>query len=1097
MATTAIVCLAQPAAAQERPISVPAGTMQQALDLLARESGTQLIYRSDDIRSLRTKGVKNAPNVEAALKALIADTPLAVRRGADGALVLVRQTAKVSVEVTEPEPASEPIEIVVTGSRIARSAVDSLQPLVVDTKEYIRTRGFQNVGEALRDNPLFTAGLDSRAGRQDEGDVGATFPNLLGLGSNRTLTLIDGKRAVSSASSSAGGINGLQVDVNTIPNVLIERIEVITVGGAPIYGSDAIAGTVNLVLKRDFTGLAVDAQAGLSEQGDAGTQRIGAVFGANFDGGRGNITLTSEYTKQDTLLGSQRPDTSANLLLLSGSGTPTNVLVRNNAFPSLSYFGVPSQLVGLFFPDPTFFVTNASGQAVGFNASGTLQPIPLGVAPADSASPLLSAGIPYDGGQTFRYGDATALRNPSERYTFGALGSYEFSPSLRANIRANYSHVDATAIGDPGDFFDLLTVPTQSPFLAAADRTLIASQIPGSTFNLGRILSDIGSPDLHSEATSRSAVAELAGDLSLGAREFSWNLSYSYGQTDRTVRRRSMIGTNLDRAQDVVIANGNGSGVLIDPLTTNLPAGFSFANFAFDASRGGYINSAGTQLITCRSRATGVDRSCLPFNPFGTTNPAAVRDYITDDAIFRSKIQQQFVQGNIEGFLFDLPGGPVKAGAGFEIRREESRYAVDAASAAGSYVFGSGNLGTPIGIPASANVGGSFTSKEIYAEAVVPLIGPDMDIPLTYKLELEGSARYLDNTVAGRDVIWTAGGRWTVTPGLVVHANATRSVRAPSIAELFSGDQAVTGNIPDVCGRSQFRQNATRQANCISAVIARGVRPDAASALTFLNTFNPSFFPRTGTQSGNPDLDNEIANSWNVGAAISPKLLRGLSGSVDYNVINLKNTIRLSSISSATRLCYDSSDFPNNFNCNLFTRGTNFQTQSGYRTGPVNAGEIRFAAITANLGYQFDLNGIGSFSIGGSGIWNTHFDSSPDGVTLEDNIDTIGAEKFRGRLNLGYDTGNLSLLWTVNYVSSAFLDVNAKSDPDFYEIRRIDSYDTHDLSVAYTINSESDRQFVLRANVQNLFDKDLPLVANGANYDAIGRRFIVGVSTQF
>ena len=171
--------------------------------------------------------------------------------------------------------------------------------------------------------------------------------------------------------------------------------------------------------------------------------------------------------------------------------------------------------------------------------------------------------------------------------------------------------------------------------------------------------------------------------------------------------------------------------------------------------------------------------------------------------------------------------------------------------------------------------------------------------------------------------------------------------------------------------------------------------------------------------------------------------------------------------------------------------------RTGIKTGPVNSGEIRFAAVTANVGYRLDLNGLGAFSVSGSGIWNTRYDSSPDGVTLEDNTDTIGVEKFRGRLNLGYEFKSLGLLWTISHTSSAYLDTNAKTDPNFYEIRRIGAYDTHDLSFAYTIGGERDRQFVLRMNVQNIFDTDLPLVANGANYDAIGRRFIAGVSAKF
>ena len=250
---------------------------------------------------------------------LAAATPLALMLGAAPAFAQTATQTPAQLEIkdqqTDPtttQGASDQdkaSDIVVTGSRIRRPSIDNAQPTNVIDSKLLDDRGYANVADAINQLPGFAVPDSSSIGNQGNGfGVGQSFVNLYGLGSQRTLTLVNGRRFVganaSTVFSSAGG--GGQVDLNTIPTKLIERVDTVSIGGAPIYGSDAIAGTVNIILKHDYEGIDLDGQAGISQRGDLGNQRIRALVGKNFAGGRGNITVDAEYNHDDGLLGSQR-----------------------------------------------------------------------------------------------------------------------------------------------------------------------------------------------------------------------------------------------------------------------------------------------------------------------------------------------------------------------------------------------------------------------------------------------------------------------------------------------------------------------------------------------------------------------------------------------------------------------------------------------------------------------------------------------------------------------------------------------------------------------------------------------------------------------
>jgi outer membrane receptor protein involved in Fe transport len=250
-------------------------------------------------------------------------------------------------------------EVVVTGSRIARPNFDSATPSVVIDAAQIENRGFETLGQAINEQPAFGVPGASPVGAAQGGSFGSgqSFVNFLGLGSQRTLTLVNGRRFVTSNTASIFGPSaaGSQVDLSAINTRLVERVETIAIGGAPIYGSDAIAGTVNVILRRDFEGIEIDGQYGIGEPGDAANYRVRAIAGFNFAGDRGNVVLSGEYNRGEGLVYNDRPATRANRFY--GPCNPGSqfslCLFNDRRIPAISESGIPSvggELFGLNFP---------------------------------------------------------------------------------------------------------------------------------------------------------------------------------------------------------------------------------------------------------------------------------------------------------------------------------------------------------------------------------------------------------------------------------------------------------------------------------------------------------------------------------------------------------------------------------------------------------------------------------------------------------------------------------------------------------------------------------------------------------------------------
>lgn len=305
-------------------------------------------------------------------------------------LVLVGiMTASAAEDQSVPKPAQvqdELQEVVVTGSRIARPELERLQPTTVLSSDFLDKRSYINVVDALNELPAFGQPDNSLQGAQSSFGIGQSFANFFSLGSQRTLTLVDGRRFVPANAPSifgATGAGGEQVDLNVIPTQLIERVETIAIGGAPIYGSDAIAGTVNIILKHNFDGLAIDAQGGVSNKGDAPETRVRLLGGRNFADGQGNIELNAEFATTGGLNGTQRQQ-YRNDNFFEQNTNPASpyqyILTGNQRLASISTQGVPMVDDGYINFNPNFAITNPGGQTLAFNNGGLA---PYNVGPAD------------------------------------------------------------------------------------------------------------------------------------------------------------------------------------------------------------------------------------------------------------------------------------------------------------------------------------------------------------------------------------------------------------------------------------------------------------------------------------------------------------------------------------------------------------------------------------------------------------------------------------------------------------------------------------------------------------------------------------------
>ncbi|ACG77164.1 TonB-dependent receptor [Phenylobacterium zucineum HLK1] len=991
-------------------------------------------------------------------------------------------------------------EVVVTGSRIRRPELTSVQPLQVITTERMEERGFTNVADALNDIPSVGVPI-SPVGDQGSFGVGRNFINIFNLGTNRTLTLVNGRRFVGGnpASIFTGAAAGGQVDLNVIPTGLVDRIETVQAGGSAVYGSDAIAGVINIITKQDYDGVEVDGRYGWSDGGyDDWRARITA--GKNFLDGRLSLSGSYEYNETGQLGFVDRQRTAEQLTFAlnpantSGSDNiPGQVIWLNRRIPEVTTGGLPFQANTSSLGRLVTIASPSGGRVTAqFGPGGVLVPYDAGTFVQPSVA---------SGGEGMNLAELSSLISPVKRHVATAFAKFDVTDNIRVNGEFFYSQFDAVEpYNQPiynaplfGGNSSMLRMSTANPFLPAATRAALLDPANGLAadaanpgeriFYLSRASVDIGNNKTSADGETFRGVLSVEGDFDFLDRNFFWNLAYIHGQSDGSFQSPNIIQTRFLQAIDVVR----------------------------DASG----------AVVCRDPSNG----CAPLNMFGDGAPSqAALDFIGVQFESEYKILQTVYEANFGGDILDLPAGPWSFAAGFEARYEKSDFNPNAPQEAG--------VGRSAAITALT---GKFDTKEFYGETLLPIFGGDFTFPLLHRLEIEGAYRDVDHSQAGSGKAWSYGGRWYPIPDLMIRAQKSRSFRAPAITELFLPTATSFMTATDPCHQANINSGpnpAVRRANCEAAFTALGLPADYSLVSQIQQA------TVQGATSGNPDLQNEIGKQWSIGMVYQPSFVPGLSINFDWVNIRLEDAINNFTLTSILQVCYDSPG-GNADACSRFDRGTaasgrpgqilgrdeaigNGSNSIGPQTGYINAGYTNFEGFTAGVNYRIDFvdwlgGAFGNMWGGNPGRVDVDLDifhverqeTSVTGLGFDLNRDhgEIGNAKWRAKLETSYSRDPVAIVWTTNWIDESRFN-NDFTIETRYPLK-VDEYFLHDLSVTVNLDALTDRfgMGVLndaraRFVVRNVFDTKPPHGAtNSANaygtYDFIGRYFQAGLTARF
>ena len=973
------------------------------------------------------------------------------------------------------------------------------------TTERMEERGFNNVADALNDLPSVGVPI-SPVGDQGSFGVGRNFLNIFNLGTQRTLTLVNGRRFVGGnpASIFTGAAPGGQVDLNVIPTGLIDRIETVQAGGSAVYGSDAIAGVVNIITKSEYEGVEVDGRYSWANGGyDDWRARITA--GKSFLDGKLNIAGSYEYNETGQLAFTDRQRTAEQLTFAANpantsttDGIPGSIIIFNRRIPELTTGGVPYRSNSISLAQiATIAGPGGTRTPVQFGPGGVLIPYNPGQ--------FISASV-ASGGDGLNLGELSSLISPVKRHVATAFVKYDVLDNVRVNAELFYSEFKANEpFNQPiynsglfGGISSSLGFSTANPFLPAATRaalldpanTLAADAAnPGERiFFLQRASVDIGSNRTRADGDTFRGVLSIEGDFEFLDRNFYWNAAYAQGISKGSFESPNIIQTRFIEAIDAVRdASGN---------------------------------------IVCRS-ATARAAGCAPLNMFGLGSPSqAALDYVRVQFVSEFKSIQTLYEGNFGGELFDLPAGAVSFNLGVEARYEKSDFNPNDPQERG--------VGRSAAISALT---GKFDTFEYYAEGLVPIFGDNFNFPLMRRLEVEGAYRKVDHSQSGKDDSWSVGGRWYPFKDLMIRGQKAQSFRSPAITELFlpTSSSFITANDPcDFRNIGSGPSPAVRRANCEAAFRALGLPAN------FSLTSQVQAATVQGTTSGNATLGNEIADQWSLGFVYQPSFIPGLALSFDWVDVDITGAIANFGLAAILQVCYDSPDSPADA-CSRFQRGTstlagnrqgqvltngeavgNGQTATGPRQGFINAGYTNFEGFTAGINYNADiadvLDGVFANLMGGEpGRIGFDFDvfhvekqqTSVTGLGFDLNRDQgeIGNAKWRWKLDTEYDRGPFSLVWTTNWIDES------RFNNDFtLETRtplKVNDYFLHDLSIGLDLQELTENYGMgviddaqLRFIVRNVFNTKPPLGAtNSANafgtYDFVGRFMQVGLTAKF
>jgi iron complex outermembrane recepter protein len=948
-----------------------------------------------------------------------------------------------STQAPEPAP-SDVDEVVVTGTRIRRDGFQAPTPVTVLGREEIEnTSPTNNIADFVNQLPSLAGSTRPSNSRLNlsSGQAGINALNLRNLGEVRTLVLLDGRRSVAST------ITGL-VDVNTIPQLLVDRVEVVTGGASATYGSDAVGGVVNFILDKRFEGLTLQADTGVTSHGDGFNYSVGLAGGRSFSGGRGHVIASAELAHRDGIFEVDRDwNHTGYVRIQDPAWTPTSTtpqfLIRRqvgavNSTPggiiTASSGGVPNRLRGLYF---------GQGGAVNQFQFGALTfPSPSG-----TAAPTLTQGGDWRVNDT---GRRIGLDPEDDRHGLFGRVSFEVADGLELFAEASYNWQEVFFNSGP-NLATGVTLQRDNAFLI---NTLGAERLAGiNTVTIGTSAADLPFRVANNVRAVQRYVVGAQGDFTLFGERASWDVYGQYGRAElREQLRNIMHLQRMAAATDAVFAQpGN-------------PAG------------------AAPGTIVCRinvdTNPANDDPGCVPLNRLGVgvANPAAFA-YVLGDPYRDETVEQVVAGGNLSFTPFATWAGDVSVAVGAEYREEKIEGFVPQEFQPIVTTTGTTNRWS-VGNYLPSN--GRYDVQEGYVETVVPL---------GFGLEFNGAARATKYSTAGDVTTWRAGATWEPVNDVRLRATRSRDIRAPNLNELYQAGAANSDSVRNPA-----------------------FTPDGRNG--------PATFGYSATVTGNPNLRPETADSWNLGAVVSPRFIPGFAASIDYFRIDMEDVIDSLSAQEIINRCFEGrQEF-----CAAYTvdpiRSTPTAPYLLFRSQPFNFASKLVRGVDLEASYRMPVSNLFAGADGDltlRGLATRYLDNITNtGIAGTVPLNTVGVNggqystpSWIYRFSAAWDTPGYSITAVARGVSAGKYAANGIECQTNCPLSttQFPTYEDNDVSGAFyvdlngTLNFDAlgraDGEFFV--NITNLFDADpilLPetgLAANSTYSDLLGRAFRVGV----
>lgn len=910
-----------------------------------------------------------------------------------------------NVEQSDEENVSS---IIVTGSRIVRDGYEAPTPTTVLGAAEIATTAPNNIADIVNRLPALAGSATPRTnlGQISNGGTGINALNLRNLGAQRTLILLDGKRVPVST------INTGLVDVNFMPNLLINRVDVVTGGASAAWGSDAVAGVVNFVLDKKFTGIKGDVQGGITTHGDNENYRIGLAAGTSFADGRGHFLISGEHAYNAGLKGLPRSwytgaKRFTNPDYEPGNGQPEWLVMENSGFSTIA---------------PGAIVTDGPLRGLYFGENGTPAQLNMGDIVFD---PFMTGG---DWEYT-DFGKGIQDMDPriSRQNLFARL-SYELSDNVEIYGQFSYGRASTSMRSTPQFNFGGITIQRDNAFLPTEIGTRM-DDLGLTSLDVGSWNADLGGIQTDTKRSQFRYMLGLTGIADMFGTVWDWDVS-----ANRNVSK---------------IFNGSNAAI-----TSRYRDGI-------DSVR----NDDG--VIVCRSSLTDPNNGCVPYNILGTgTVSQAAKNYVLGDNWLRGTLTQDIFAASLGGEPFATWAGPVSIAAGIEHRREKLRSSVDELSLTNSYWAGN-----------YKPINNQYHVTEAFLETIVPLA---QDASWAKELSINAAVRATDYSTSGFVTTWKVGANYEPVDGVRFRMTRSRDIRAGNFSELYASGQTNTYLISD-----PFRDNEP-----------------------------VSYFE---IRSGNPELKPEKGDTLNLGVVLQPAFAPGISVSVDYFDIKVKDAVATVGAGTILNECYRGDTTL----CGLIQRDGSGLISEIY-VSPVNLARQSVRGIDFEASYNVGLADIFS-SLGGNfslrGVATRYTKAQSDNGVAEPSsslgANNGGTPKWQYMVQGTYRDERLTMSLTGRGVSSgvymtrgiecqADCPTSTPENPTTNR-NRIDGALYLDAFVGFKVFEAAE----LYLAVDNLANKQPPVVGSGPGigsapygssatyYDLIGRTFRGGVRFNF